>query len=86
MVTPKSSIILSILLFCVTECSFKRLSGKHVVVYSSNIHFVSKDNDYLRILRQCFRSCELQMVSGRSALMNPQRERLTSARSSGVYR
>ncbi len=38
----------------VTKCSFKRFSGKNVLVYSSNMQFVNKDNVYLKISLDVF--------------------------------
>ncbi len=40
--------------FCVRECNFKRFSGENVLVYSSNMKFVNKDNVYLNICISVF--------------------------------
>ncbi len=52
--------------------------GEKLVVQTSNMQFVNKNNVYLNISLDVFGAVS-------SALMNQQRERLTSDRSSGVY-
>ncbi len=65
----------------VTECSFKSILGENVLVWTSNMRFVNKDNIYLKICLNVL----VDVSSRASAIINLQRERLISARSSGIY-
>ncbi len=59
-----------IILFPVTEYSFKSILGENVLVWTSNMRFVNKDNVYLKI---CF-DVLVDVSSRASAIINLQRE------------